>query len=70
MTMTRLKLKPNKILNGKHYRWGDLYDSWNQSQKDHFDGIIDVYAPLMRDNIQYPSIADQWKADAARRFTK
>jgi hypothetical protein len=67
MTTTRLKLKPNKILNGKHYRWGDL---WNQSQKDHFDGIIDVYAPLMRDNIQYPSIADQWKADAARRFTK
>jgi hypothetical protein len=67
MTTTRLKLKPNKILNGKHYRWGD---SWNQPQKDHFDGIIDVYAPLMRDNIQYPSIADQWKADAARRFTK
>ena len=68
--MTRLKLKPNKILNGKHYRWGDLYDSWNQSQKNHFDGIIDVYAPIMRDNIQYPSIADQWKADASRRFTK
>ena len=67
---TRLKLKPNKILNGTHYRWGDLYDSWNQPQKDHFDGVIDVYAPLMRNNIQYPSIADQWKVDAARRFAK
>jgi hypothetical protein len=58
------------VLNGKHYRWGDLYDSWNQPQKDHFDGIIDIYAPIVRDGIQYPSVVDQWKADAARRFAK
>jgi len=34
------------VLNGISYRWGDLYDSWNQAQKDHFDGIIDIYALL------------------------
>lgn len=66
--MGLLKLKPNKKLNGKHYRWGDLYDSWNQIQKDHFDGKLDVYALIMRNNIQYPSIADQWKADASNRY--
>jgi hypothetical protein len=66
--MGLLKLKTNKKLNGKHYRWGDLYDSWNQTQKDHFDGKLDVYAPIMRNNIQYPSIADQWKADFSRKI--
>ena len=60
--------KPNKMLNGKSWRWGDLYDSWNQTQKDHFDGIeVDVYAP--RPNGQ-PSIAQQWKEDYKRRHRK
>lgn len=58
--------KPNKMLNGKHWRWGDLYDSWNQTQKDHFDGKLDVYAP--QGNI--PSIAQQWKDQFKRRRRK
>jgi hypothetical protein len=59
--------KPNKILNGKSWRWGDLYDSWNQTQKDHFDGIVDVYAPQPNG---MPSIAQQWKEDYKRRHRK
>jgi hypothetical protein len=58
--------KPNKMLNGKHWRWGDLYDSWNQTQKDHFDGKLDVYAP--QGNM--PSIAQQWKDQFKRRRRK
>ena len=60
--------KPNKMLNGKSWRWGDLYDSWNQTQKDHFDGIeVDVYAPQPNG---MPSIAQQWKEDYKRRHCK
>jgi hypothetical protein len=58
--------KPNKMLNGKQWRWGDLYDSWNQTQKDHFDGKLDVYAP--QGNM--PSIAQQWKDQFKRRRRK
>ena len=58
--------KPNKMLNGRHWRWGDLYDSWNQTQKDHFDGKLDVYAP--QGNM--PSIAQQWKDQFKRRRRK
>ncbi len=58
--------KPNKMLNGKHWRWGDLYDSWNQTQKDHFDGKLDVYVP--QGNM--PSIAQQWKDQFKRRRRK
>lgn len=58
--------KPNKMLNGKHWRWGDLYDSWNQLQKDHFDGKLDVYAPMK----DMPSIAQQWKEDFKRKRHK
>jgi len=54
------------MLNGKHWRWGDLYDSWNQLQKDHFDGKLDVYAPMK----DMPSIAQQWKEDYKRRFCR
>lgn len=61
-----MELKPNKMLNGISYRYGDLYDSWNQVQKDHYDGKIDVYSP----RINAPSIADAWKEDARRRFGK
>lgn len=58
--------KPNKMLNGKSWRWGDLYDSWNQTQKDHFDGKIDVYAPRG----DMPSIAQQWKDQFKRKRRK
>jgi len=54
------------MLNGKHWRWGDLYDSWNQTQKDHFDGKLDVYAPQGK----MPSIAQQWKDQFKRRRRK
>jgi hypothetical protein len=58
--------KPNKMLNGKHWRWGDLYDSWNQLQKDHFDGKLDVYASING----LPSLAQQWKDSFNRRKRK
>jgi len=62
-----MELKSNKMLNGKSYRWGDLYDSWNTFQQQHFDGTgIDVYEP--QGNM--PSLAEQWKADARRRYGK
>jgi len=54
------------MLNGKHWRWGDLYDSWNQLQKDHFDGKLDVYAPING----LPSLAQQWKDSFNRRKRK
>lgn len=59
--------KINKKLNGKSWRWGDLYDSWNQIQKDHFDGTgPDVYEPING----MPPVAQQWKEDYKRRFRK
>jgi len=61
-------LKPNKKLNGKVYTAVDIAASLSTIQQQHVSGKLDVYAPLIRDGIQYPSIADQWKVDAARRF--
>lgn len=63
--------KQKKIeLNGKHYRWGDLYDSWNSLQQSHFDGTgVDVYKPIKQENGKpLPSLADQWREDYNRRF--
>jgi hypothetical protein len=57
------------MLNGKVLTIKDIESTFTNLQKEH-GKTLDVYAPIMRDNIQYPSIADQWKADAARRFTK
>lgn len=38
--MKRIELKANRdLISSKSYRYGDLYDSWNQIQQDHFDGI-------------------------------
>ena len=55
-------LKPHKRLTGQKWRAGDLYDSWNQLQKDHYDGIIDLYAPITEDGRDsMPSVAQQWK---------
>lgn len=65
--MSLLKLKPNKMLNGKVYPYGQFC---NNIQKDHYKGVVDVYAPIVRNNIEYPSIAAQWKNDANRRFRK
>lgn len=66
--MKRIELKANRdLISSKSYRYGDLYDSWNQIQQDHFDGKLDVYAPICRGSIEYPSIADQWKASFQRR---
>jgi hypothetical protein len=66
--MGLLKLKPNKKLNGKVWTAGDIAASLSTIQQQHVSGELDVYAPLIRNGIQYPSIADQWKVDAARRF--
>lgn len=65
--MGLIKWKPNKKLNGKVWTKEDLYNNITLIQRMHIDGAIDVYAPIMRDGIQYPSIADQWKADFARK---
>lgn len=67
---SRLQLKSNKMLNGKHYRWGDLYDSWNKLQQEHFDGKRDVYAPIVDGTLSLPSLAQQWRDDYKRRFCK
>jgi hypothetical protein len=64
--VTRLKLKPNPLLNGKVYTAADIYNTLNNIQKQHIDGTIDVYAPILREGMQYPSIAWQWKNDAYR----
>jgi hypothetical protein len=61
---TRIKLRPNKNLNGKVYTMQDIYATLNNIQKQHIDGVLDVYAPIMREGMQYPSIAWQWKNDA------
>jgi len=42
----------------------DIYATLNNIQKQHIDGVLDVYAPIMREGMQYPSIAWQWKNDA------
>ena len=63
-------LKPNKKLNGKVWTADDIKRSLSTIQQQHIAGTIDVYASIVRDGISYPSISDQWKADAARRFTK
>ena len=31
--MGLIKWKPNKMLNGKVYRYGDLYDTWHPIQQ-------------------------------------
>jgi hypothetical protein len=67
----RINHKPNKMLNGKSWRWGDLYDTWNNHQQQHFDGIIDVYAPVVDANgSSLPSLAQQWKDAYNRRKRK
>jgi hypothetical protein len=64
-----MNIKPNKMLNGKQWRWGDLYDSWNQHQKDHFDGKFDVYAPIVDEKgNSLPSLAQQWRDAFKRRL--
>lgn len=67
----RIQYKPNKKLNGKSWRYGDLYDSWNKLQQQHFDGIIDVYAMLEQEKGEpMPSLAQQWRDDYRRRFCR
>lgn len=63
---TRIKLRPNKNLNGKVYTQLDIWYTLNNIQQQHLSGKLDVYAPIMRDGMQYPSIAWQWKNDAYR----
>lgn len=65
-----MKIKPNKMLNGKQYRYGDLYDSYNCFQQAHFDGTFDVYAPIIQGDSSLPSLAQQWREDYKRRFCK
>jgi hypothetical protein len=63
--------KKKKIeLNGRHYRYGDLYDSWNIHQQRHFDGTdIDVNDPIKQAKGEpLPSLAEQWKEDYRKRF--
>lgn len=57
-------------LNGKHYRYGDLYDSWNVHQQADFDGTsISVNDPIPQDNgPPLPSLSEQWKEDYKKRF--
>lgn len=61
---TRIKLRPNKNLNGKVYTQLDIWYTLNNIQKQHLAGELDVYAPILREGMQYPSIAMQWKNDA------
>lgn len=68
---SRINLKPHKNLNGKSWRWGDLYDTWNTLQQQHFDGIIDVYDVIKDDKGgTLPSLAQQWRDDYRRRFCR
>ena len=70
-TSTSNKKKTKKVeLNGRHYRYGDLYDSWNKYQQSDFDGTgVDVNAPIPQENGDpLPSLAEQWKEDFRRRF--
>lgn len=71
-TSTSKKKKTKIELNGKHYRYGDLYDSWNVHQKADFDGTsISVNEPIPQESGQpLPSLSDQWKEDYKRRMNK
>lgn len=64
--MSRLKLKANKNL-GKTLTAQDIFETLNNIQRLHIEGKLNVYETIKRDGIEYPSIADQWKADAFRR---
>lgn len=68
---TSTSKKKKKIeLNGKHYRYGDLYDSWNVHQQAAFDGTSEygVNEPIPQENgPPLPSLSDQWKEDYKRR---
>lgn len=66
--MGLIKWKPNKKLNGKVWTKEDIAASLSTIQQQHVSGELDVYAPIVRDGIQYPSISDQWKADFARKI--
>lgn len=66
--MGLIKLKPNKKLNGKVWTAEDIAASLSTIQQQHISGELDVYASIVRGGISYPSISDQWKADASRRF--
>jgi hypothetical protein len=68
--MGLIKWKPNKMLNGKEYRYGDLYDTWHPIQQAHFDGSFDIYAGIVSNGVLYPSVAEQWKADFARKVKR
>lgn len=67
-----MELKPNKMLNGIVYRYGDLYDSWNKFQQSHYDGTgVDVYAPVQQEKGDpMPPLAQQWKEDYNKRYVK
>jgi len=63
--------KKKVVLNGRHYRFGDLYDSWNIHQQKYFDGTCDdiIYKPIPQDNGEpLPPLATQWKEDMQRRL--
>lgn len=63
--------KKKKVeLNGRHYRYGDLYDSWNIHQQRHFDGTgVDVNEPIQQEKGEpLPSLAEQWKEDYRKRM--
>jgi hypothetical protein len=70
MSKSKSSSKKKIELNGRTYRYGDLYDSWNKHQKNDFDGIGDgVYAPIPQENGEpLPSLAEQWKEDYRKRF--
>lgn len=65
--MGLIVVKPNKKLNGKVWTAADIAASLSTIQQQHVAGELDVYAPIIRDGISYPSIADQWKADFAKK---
>lgn len=69
---SRINYKPNPMLNGISYRWGDLYDSWNSFQQSHFDGTgVDVYAPIQQERGDpMPPLAQQWKEEYNKRHGK
>jgi hypothetical protein len=65
--MGLINLKPNKKLNGKVWTAADIAASLSTIQQKHIAGELDVYAPIIANNISYPSIADQWKAAFAKK---
>jgi len=72
MSKSTSSSKKKVELNGKHYRWGDLYDSWNVHQQAHFDGTgIDVNAPIQQQTGQpLPSLSEQWREEYKNRNRK